>query len=162
MIRAFVGDITKLSEVEYICNAANGIGVMGGGVAGAIARAGGQEIELDAIRVCLEQNPREGDLYVTTAGKLPHKAVLHLVTMKRPASRASYDAVKDCLDALIRYCRQNRIPKVALPALGTGVGGLDYREVAKIYKERLGPIEDIEFLVVDINAEFIDCFRDGH
>lgn len=159
MIRAFAGDITKLTDVDYICNAANGIGVMGGGVAGAIARAGGQEIVQDAIRVCREQNPREGDLYVTTAGKLPYKAVLHLVTMKSPGSRARYDTVRNCLYSLIRYCRQHQIRKVALPALGTGVGGLDYREVANIYRDLLGTIEDIEFLVVDINAAFIDCFK---
>lgn len=158
MIRAMTGDITKLSDVEYICNAANGKGPMGGGVAAAIARAGGRSIEKDAIRVCREQDPQEGDLYVTTAGTLPYKAVLHLVTMKNPGGPANYGIVRACLKSLVQYCQTHGIRKVALPALGTGVGGLSYAKVADIYKEELSPVEDIEFIVIDINKEFISYF----
>jgi O-acetyl-ADP-ribose deacetylase (regulator of RNase III) len=158
MIRAVNGDITQLQDVPYICNAANGIGLMGGGVAAAIRRAGGKEIETEAIKVCKEQNPMPGDLYVTSAGTLPFKGIIHLVTMKEPAGATSYDIVKTCLDHLVAYCRDHGIHKVALPALGTGVGKLDKTKVAAIFKEVLGPVQDIEFIVVDIDREFIQSF----
>jgi O-acetyl-ADP-ribose deacetylase (regulator of RNase III) len=161
VIKAVRGDITKLQDVYYICNAANGIGPMGGGVAAAIRRAGGKEIEAEAIKVCKEQNPMPGDLYVTNAGKLPFKKVIHLVTMKEPAGPTSYDIVKTCLEHLVSYCQEHGIDKVALPALGTGVGNLDKTKVADIFKEVLEPVKDIEFIVVDIDEEFIALFTEN-
>lgn len=158
MIKAVNGDITKLQGVPYICNAANGIGPMGGGVAAAIRRTGGKEIEAEAIKVCKEQNPMPGDLYVTNAGTLPFKGIIHLVTMKEPAGPTSYDIVKKCLQHLVSYCQDRGILKVALPALGTGVGKLDKAKVAEIFKEVLEPVSDIEFLVVDVDQEFIQNF----
>ncbi|KAF0996595.1 macro domain-containing protein [Geobacillus sp. TFV-3] len=156
MIRAMVGDLTKVEGVEYICNAANGIGPMGGGVAAAIRRAGGRVIEDEAIRVCQAQDPQPGDLYVTGAGSLPFRGVIHLVTMKQPAGETSYEIVRLCLEQLVSYCREHGIKKVALPALGTGVGGLDKEKVARLFVEVLGPVEDVEFVVVDIDQAFID------
>ncbi|OQP05180.1 Appr-1-p processing protein [Geobacillus sp. 46C-IIa] len=155
MIRALVGDLTKVEGVEYICNAANGIGPMGGGVAAAIRRAGGRAIEEEAVRVCQAQNPQPGELYVTGAGALPFRGVIHLVTMKQPAEQTSYAIVRQCLKRLVAYCREHGVTNVALPALGTGVGGLDKGKVAQLFCDVLGPVADIEFVVVDIDAEFI-------
>jgi O-acetyl-ADP-ribose deacetylase (regulator of RNase III) len=53
------------------------------------------------------------------------------------------------------YCRAASIKKIALPALGTGVGKLDLQKVAQLFVEILGPAQDIEFLVVDIDPVFI-------
>lgn len=161
MIKAMRGDITKLRNVSFICNAANGIGPMGGGVAAAIRKAGGREIEEEAINVCKEQNPQPGNLYVTNAGTLPFQGIIHLVTMKEPAGATSYDIVKTCLNHLVNYCQKNRIDKVALPALGTGVGNLDKTKVAAIFKEVLEPVKDIEFIVVDIDEVFISLFTEN-
>jgi O-acetyl-ADP-ribose deacetylase (regulator of RNase III) len=161
LIRAIIGDITKLTDVEDICNAANGTGPMGAGVAGAIARAGGQEIVVDAFRVCKEKDPKVGQVYVTIAGTLPYKSIIHLVTMKKPGGATSYDIVRSCLQSLVKHCREHGITKVALPALGTGIGGLSVYRVASIFSEELHSIEDIEFTVVDINEDFIKSFFKG-
>ena len=67
------GDITKVNA-EAIINPANSFGWMGGGSAGAIKKAGGQEIEKEIV----DKSPLEiGKAVATTAGKLPHKAVIH-------------------------------------------------------------------------------------
>lgn len=160
MITAFRGDITKTTDVDYIVNAANGaVGVMGSGVAGAIRRAGGTEIQDAAILMCSKGGYQPGDIYMTHAGRLSFKNVIHLVTMKNPGGETSYDVVENCLRNLINYCNVFGIKKIALPALGTGVGNLDHRKVADIFKEILEPVEDIEFLVVDIDPLFIYCFN---
>jgi O-acetyl-ADP-ribose deacetylase (regulator of RNase III) len=156
MIKAYIGDITKVKDVQYICNAANGIGPMGAGVAGAIKRAGGDEIQREAFQVCGKGNVNTGDLYVTTAGKLPYNNILHLVTMKQPGGRTCLKTVRSCLNNLIIFCNQMDVSKVALPALGTGVGGLNYTDVADIYINELRDISNIEFHIVDINKSFID------
>lgn len=158
MLSAQLGDITK-ANVDYICNAANGIGPMGRGVAGAIRNAGGNSIQYEAFKVCKEVNPREGEVYVTNAGSLPYKKIIHLVTMKSPGGPTSNNIVRLCLLNLIHFCNLYNITSVALPALGTGVGGLDKKEVADIYKEVLSDNNYINFLVVDINKEFISYFN---
>ncbi|GAB6440229.1 Appr-1-p processing protein [Bacillus cereus] len=158
MLTIILGDITKAKKVDYICNAANGIGPMIAGVAGAIKKAGGRTIELEAVKTCLLQNPKSGDVYVTKAGELPYKNIVHLVTMKLPGMPSNYKTIEKCLTSLVTYCRQNDISKIALPGLGTGVGKLDKKKVSNIYKQILEPVEDIDFVVYGMDEEFIHSF----
>lgn len=157
MINIQLGDLTRVKDVEYICNAANGVGPMGRGIAGAIHRAGGKSIQDEAFIKCRKNDPQPGEYYTTRAGTLPYKGVIHLVTMKQPGGPTSLLVVEKCLKNLIKYCQIMNINKVALPALATGIGGLNKIDVAKIYKDLLTDI-DIEFLVVDIDKEFINQF----
>ena len=76
-----VGDITK-EAVDAIVNAANGTLMGGGGVAGAIHRAGGPEIKAACAEIRRTRHPQglpTGDAVITTAGKLPAKFVIHTV-----------------------------------------------------------------------------------
>jgi Predicted phosphatase homologous to the C-terminal domain of histone macroH2A1 len=159
MITWQIGDITKVKEVDYICNAANGMGPMGAGVASSIKRAGGISIQNEAFYICSQSDYREGDIYITKAGTLPYKNIIHLVTMKNPGGKTSIEIVEKCLKNLINIMRLKKIKKVALPALGTGVGNLNLKDVADKYIEILGPIEDLEFVIVDINPIFISQFE---
>ncbi|MCD1261501.1 macro domain-containing protein [Paenibacillus athensensis] len=155
MLRAIAGDITRQNQARFICNAANGTGPMGAGVAGAIRRAGGRAIQAEAEACCAARDIRPGELYVTGAGTLPYERVLHLVTMKKPGGATSYAIVRACLQALVRYCEEMGIDALALPALGTGVGRLDPRKVAELFGEVLRPHPKIVFTVVDIDERFI-------
>ncbi|AEO93384.1 gp122 [Bacillus phage G] len=159
MITAFRSDLTKLQNVDYIVNAANAKGPMDSGIAGAIRINGGTEIQDAAMLICSKLNYQPGDIYVTHAGRLSFKKIIHLVTMENPGGVTSYDIVRKCLQNLILYCKVNNIKKIALPALGTGVGGLDIDKIAGIFKEILGSVEEIEFLVVDIDPMFIYNFK---
>ena len=85
--------ITEL-KLDGILSAANGTGPMGRGIAGAIKRYGGEEIQRDAYMVCREQNPQEGDAYSTISGHLVNqgiKKIIHAVTMKKPAGKTSIE-----------------------------------------------------------------------
>lgn len=154
-MKAVIGDITK-AEADVIVNAANGIGPMGGGVALALRKAGGKVIEDEAKKVCKEQDPQVGDVYVTTAGKLKAKYVFHAVTMKQPAQPSSVEIVKKCLKSLLNKAREMKIKSMVIPALATGVGGVSKKDAAKAFKEILGDVTDIDITVMDINKEFID------
>lgn len=166
MIIPVQGDITRTSG-DALVNAANGMGTMGGGVAGAIRRAGGRVIQDEAIvqaRILREEvarerasNPRarvEGRVYVTGAGSLPFRHVFHAVTMLEPAGPTSYDIVAECLDSILAKTRELGYRTVVLPALGTGVGGLDPLRVAELYLAKLEPASET-FRVVDIAEAFI-------
>ncbi|MCX7623618.1 MAG: macro domain-containing protein [Thermomicrobium sp.] len=120
-----IGDITTV-DTEAIVNAANNRLWMGVGVAGAIKRAGGEEIEREAIA----QGPIQvGEAVVTGAGRLPHKAVIHAAAMGYDDSGAMIPPTRETVYAATRAalarCEERGLRSIAFPALGTGVGGLD-------------------------------------
>ncbi|MNV48661.1 RNase III inhibitor [compost metagenome] len=158
IIATLRGSITKVPHVEYICNAANGVGPMGFGVAKAIRNDGGTSIQKEAFVVCSKANYQPGDVYVTNAGILPYKKVIHLVTMKNPGGPTSYEVVEQCLKTLVSLCKMKNIKRVALPALGTGSGKLKVDRVAQIFKDVLNSTEFTEFVIVDIDPMFIYQF----
>jgi len=122
----FKGDLTTL-DVDAVVNAANGIGPMGGGVAYAIKKVGGHEIEQEAIKRCQEEGPfKPGQVYVTTGGSR-WKYVIHAVTMMYPAEPADYDSAGEALAKAIKKAVDLGVTSVAVPALGMGVGGLEPR-----------------------------------
>jgi len=132
-ITVMAGDITKL-EVDAIVNPANSQLTMGGGVAGAILRAGGQQIQEQASKKAPVQI---GHAVATTAGKLKAKYVIHAPTMTRPAMAASLGNIKAATEAALRCAQQARAQSLAFPGLGTGVGGLDLQEAANAMVETM-------------------------
>ncbi len=125
------GDITK-AEVDAIVNAANSLMIMGGGVAGAILRAGGREIEEEARR---HAPVPVGEAIATGAGRLKAKYVIHAPTMERPAMRIPLDNAVKATEAALRKAEELGVESVAFPAMGAGVGGLKVRDVAKAMAE---------------------------
>jgi len=121
------GDITR-ARVDAIVNAANSLMIMGGGVAGAIKRAGGREIEEEAMR---HAPVPVGEAIATTAGRLPARYVIHAPTMERPAMRIPLENAVKATRAALRKAVELGVESVALPAMGAGVGGLGVREVAR-------------------------------
>jgi len=120
-----IGDITAV-DTKAIVNAANNRLWMGSGVAGAIKRAGGEEIEREAVA----QGPiAVGEAVVTGAGRLPHKAVIHAAAMGYDEHGSMIPATRETVYAATRAalarCQERELRSVAFPALGTGVGGLD-------------------------------------
>ncbi len=122
------GDITKL-EVDAIVNAANSMLIMGGGVAGAILRAGGREIQEEALKYAPIP---VGKAVATKAGKLKAKYVIHAPTMNRPAMRIHKENVQLATRGALECAEQLKVGIVAFPGMGTGVGGLNLNEAAQV------------------------------
>ncbi len=121
------GDITKL-EVDAIVNAANSMLIMGGGVAGAILRTGGREIQEEALK---HAPVPLGKAVATKAGKLKAKYVIHAPTMERPAMRIHRENAQLATKGALECAEQLKIRSVAFPGMGTGVGGLRLEEAAQ-------------------------------
>jgi O-acetyl-ADP-ribose deacetylase (regulator of RNase III) len=150
------GDIAAV-EADAVANAANDALWMGAGVAGALKRAGGDEIEREA----LAQGPIElGSAVATTAGRLPARWVIHGAVMGQDL-RTNRDLVRRTTHSCLALADELGCRSLALPAFGTGVGGFELAECARIMIEEtrsLEPrsLESVTFAVRggDANAAF--------
>jgi O-acetyl-ADP-ribose deacetylase len=126
------GDITRL-EVDAIANAANTELRHGGGVAGAIVRAGGREIQAESERLA----PIElGAAVATSAGALPARWVIHAATMQL-GGPTSAEAIRDATASTLRTADELGARSLGLVAFGTGVGGFPLSEAARIEVEEV-------------------------
>jgi O-acetyl-ADP-ribose deacetylase (regulator of RNase III) len=121
------GDIAHC-HTDAIVNAANNHLWMGAGVAGAIKRAGGEEIEAEAIKL----GPiAVGEVAVTGAGRLPARHVIHAAVMGQDLI-PSADSIRACTRSALAAADGLKLASVAFPALGTGVGGFSLSRCAEI------------------------------
>jgi len=119
------GDIAAL-DVDAVANAANDRLWMGAGVAGALKRAGGDEIEREAVA----KGPiAVGDAVATGAGRLPARWVIHAAVMGQDL-RTSADAIETATRRALEVADELGAESLALPAFGTGVGGFPLDECA--------------------------------
>lgn len=129
------GDITE-SECEGIVNAANNHFWMGGGVAGAIKRKGGTEIETEAVA----KGPvKPGESVVTGAGRLKARYVIHAATMGQDLSTDARLIEKATASAFGK-ADSIGITSLAYPALGTGVGGFSVEDAGEIMMSAVAAI----------------------
>ena len=121
------GDITAL-EVDAIGNAANNHLWMGAGVAGAIKRAGGEEIEREAVA----QGPIEiGEAVATGGGRLRACYVIHGAVMGQDL-RTNGELIERTTRRCLEVADELGCASFALPAFGTGVGGFPLDECARL------------------------------
>ena len=132
MIEVAEVDITTL-EVDAIANAANTRLAHGGGVAGAISRAGGPSIQAESD----ERAPIGlGEAVETTAGDLPSRWVIHAATMEL-GGPTSADIIRRATASTLRRAEELGARSLALVAFGTGVGGFPVEEAARIEVEEV-------------------------
>jgi O-acetyl-ADP-ribose deacetylase (regulator of RNase III) len=130
------GDITAL-EVDAVANAANNALWMGAGVAGAIKRAGGEEIEREAVA----KGPIEvGKAVATTAGRLPARWVIHGAVMGQDL-RTNAELVRRTTESCLCVADELGAESLALPAFGSGVGGFPLDECARIMVDAVSSFE---------------------
>lgn len=126
------GDITKF-EADAICNAANARLVGGGGVDGAIHRAGGSGImkELDVIR-SREGGCPTGSAVATTAGRLKAKWVFHAVGPVYSDKPEDAELLASAYGTCMKLANEKECASIAFPSISTGVYGYPLDKAAPI------------------------------
>lgn len=143
------GDITK-QETDAIANAANSSLLGGGGVDGAIHRAGGLQIleECKKIRAKQGECPT-GEAVITTGGNLPAKYVIHTVgPIWRGGNNNEPELLASCYRNSLSLAVENGIRTISFPSISTGVYGYPTKKAAPV---ALGTVK--EFLM---NSEDLD------
>ena len=151
-------DVTKL-DVDAIANAANTMLRHGGGVAGAISRAGGPVVQRESD----ERAPIGlGEAVETSAGDMPARWVIHAATMEL-GGPTSAEIIERATRSTLAKAEELGARSLALVAFGTGVGGFPLDEAARIMvgaaREHSGDLERIIFAVHGDEAE--RAFRDA-
>ena len=127
------GDITK-AQVDAIVNAANSALVGGGGVDGAIRRAGGDAIE----QACAEIRSREGGCptgkaVITPGGNLHAKYVIHTVgPVWEGGDSGEAELLASCYQESLRLATENGIQSIAFPSISTGIYGYPTEKAAAV------------------------------
>lgn len=161
-IKIIRADITSL-ECDAIVNAANNKLEMGGGVAGAIKKKGGKEIEEEALK----KGPIDiGEAIATSAGKLRAKYVIHAATMGMDF-RTDEEKIRNSCRNSLKVANNLKLGSLAFPALGCGVGAFPLLASAKIMaqevlrhlREEESSLKEIIFSLYD--QEAFDIFKNG-
>ncbi|MFW6162454.1 MAG: macro domain-containing protein [Planctomycetota bacterium] len=152
------GDITR-AKAAAIVNAANSGGTMGGGVALAIRRAGGREIEEEAVA----QAPIPvGTAVETSAGSLPFRHVVHAPTMGRPRQRIPAENVGEATRAALECADCLGCGSLAIPGLGTKTGHVPYTTAARQMLDavaRFKPTTLRHVVLIDVDKRMVDAWR---
>ena len=137
-IEVLMGDITKV-EVDAIVNAANSSLMGGGGVDGAIHRAGGPAILAECKKIVNRQGRcKTGEAVITTAGNLPAKYVIHTVgPVWNGGSNNERAKLEDCYFNSLKLAVENGCKTIAFPNISTGVYRFPKEEAARIAVESI-------------------------
>ena len=154
-VEVMQGDLTR-QDVDAIVNAANNDLELGGGVAGAIARAGGPAIQAE----CRTIGPVEvGDAAITSGGNLKARYVIHAASM-RLGSRASADSLRQSTRRSLEIASEKGLRSIAFPAVGTGIARFPLDECARIMVDEViahastrSSLEEVRFVLFDGEAE---------
>ena len=149
------GDLTEMAT-DAIVNAANNDLILGGGVAGAIRRKGGDQIqdecnEIGSIPV--------GYAAITTGGKLKARFVIHAASM-RLGGTTTAQALRSSTAHCLRIANDRGLKSIAFPAMGTGIAGFPLEECAKMMLREAAEhlrgetsLETVHFVLFDDDAK---------
>jgi O-acetyl-ADP-ribose deacetylase (regulator of RNase III) len=161
MIEIVKGDITKI-KVDAIVNAANPSLMGGGGVDGAIHRAGGPEILEECKKLVAKQGRcPTGQAVITSGGKLPAKFVIHTVgPVWHRGFKNESGKLAECYKNSLKLAVENNCKTIAFPNISTGVYGYPKKEAAEIaiktvkaYLPKSDKIEKVIFVCFDEENE---------
>ena len=158
------GDLTEM-DVDGIVNAANNDLQLGGGVAGAIRRKGGEAIQRECDEI---GSIPVGYAAITGGGKLKARHVLHAASMQL-GGRTTAANLRNSTAHCLRIASEHGLKTIAFPAVGTGIAGFPMEECATIMLEEAArhlktgsSLEKIHFVLFDDHAceVFLEAWKE--
>lgn len=149
------GDITVQPDMEAVVNAANAELTIGGGVAGAIHRAAGPELEAE----CRPLAPiRPGQAVMTGGHRLPNRHVIHCLGPVYGVDEPADELLASCYRSALQLADHNGIRSIAFPAISTGAFGYPMEPAARVAFETIR--QELEGLVSVRHIRFTLFDRD--
>jgi O-acetyl-ADP-ribose deacetylase (regulator of RNase III) len=165
-----LGDITK-EAVDAVVNAANSTLLGGGGVDGAIHRAGGPEIVKECQEIRRTRHPDglpTGEAVITTAGKMAAKHVIHTAgPVYGRGGEEKAELLAACYWNSLKLAAEKGLTTIAFPAISTGVYGYPSDEAAKVSSETIKKFLNADSSIKQVRLVFFsqsdaDAFLKNH
>jgi O-acetyl-ADP-ribose deacetylase (regulator of RNase III) len=152
MIRFVTGDILT-SDVEALVNTVNCVGVMGRGVALQFKNAFPNNYKA-YVAACAKQEVQPGKMFVYQTHSFNNpKYIINFPTKRHWKGKSRLEDIESGLVDLVEVIKHREIKSIALPPLGSGLGGLDWSVVRRMIEIALGKLEDIDVLVFEPSSE---------
>ncbi len=155
MIRFTQGDILTV-DAEALVNSVNCVGVMGRGVALQFKNAFPANFKAYAA-ACRRGDVQPGRMFVYETGGLANpRYIINFPTKRHWRGKSRLEDIRDGLEALAGLITERRIRSVALPPLGSGLGGLDWAAVRPLIEAALATLPDVDITVFEPSATPVD------
>ena len=152
MIEYKIGNILE-EDVEALVNSVNCVGVMGRGIALQFKKAWPENFKAYAA-ACRRGEVQPGRPFVFETGGLTNpRYIINFPTKRHWRGKARIEDIEAGLRALAQEVKQRNIRSIALPPLGTGLGGLKWQKVRRLIEKELGQLEDVRIVIFEPNAE---------
>ena len=143
MIEQKIGDLFQ-EDVEALVNSVNCVGVMGRGIALQFKNAFPENFKAYAS-ACKRKEVQPGRMFVYDSGKMTNpRYIINFPTKRHWRAKSRIEDIEAGLEALVGEIRQRKIRSIAIPPLGTNLGGLSWRDVEPRIKDALGKIERLD------------------
>ena len=143
MIEQKIGDLFQ-EDVEALVNSVNCVGVMGRGIALQFKKAFPENFKAYA-QACKRGEVQPGRMFVYDLGQMTNpRYIINFPTKRHWRAKSRIEDVEAGLQALVEEIRQRNIRSIAIPPLGTNLGGLSWRDVEPRIRDALGTIEGLD------------------
>ncbi|HWM89697.1 MAG TPA: macro domain-containing protein [Thermoanaerobaculia bacterium] len=148
MIRFTQGDILK-ADAEALVNTVNCVGVMGRGIALQFKNTFPENFKAYEV-ACLKKEVEPGRMFVFDTGKLTSpRYIINFPTKRHWRGKSRIEDIETGLEALVKEIRARNIRSIAIPPLGSGLGGLDWAGVRPLIERALAAVPEVEAVVFE-------------
>jgi O-acetyl-ADP-ribose deacetylase (regulator of RNase III) len=154
MITFTEGNLLK-ANAEALVNTVNTVGVMGKGIALMFKEAFPENFRAYAV-ACKKQEIKVGRIFATERKDLVGgpKWIINFPTKQHWRNPSKIEWIKEGLQDLVRFIREQKIQSIALPPLGSGNGGLDWSAVRPLIQAAMGDLQNVEVIVYEPTARY--------
>jgi O-acetyl-ADP-ribose deacetylase (regulator of RNase III) len=145
------GDILE-ADAEALVNTVNCVGVMGRGIALAFKHAYPANFK-EYAAACKRGDVLPGRMLVHDTGQLHPRWIVNFPTKRHWRGRSRLEDIRSGMDALVHEIRARDIRSIAVPPLGSGLGGLDWPVVRRVIEDALSAVPDVEVLLYEPSAD---------
>jgi O-acetyl-ADP-ribose deacetylase (regulator of RNase III) len=150
MIEFKTGDILR-ADAEALVNTVNCVGIMGRGVALQFKNDFPENFRAYQ-EACKRKEVQPGRMFVTETGKFSPKFIINFPTKRDWRGKSRMEDIDSGLKALVAWIRNRGIRSIAIPPLGSGLGGLDWADVRPRIVEALHGLNDLQVIVFEPNS----------
>lgn len=148
MIRFAQGDILK-ADTEALVNTVNCVGVMGRGIALQFKNTFPENFKAYAV-ACSRGEVQPGRMFVFDTGELtPPRFIINFPTKRHWRGKSRIEDIEAGLEALVKEIRARNIRSIAIPPLGSGLGGLDWTRVRPLIERALTAVPEVDTVVFE-------------